>query len=202
MPIGIHNTDEWIREIASRFGKEAIADRIIERERGRLDKALAEYRAFFKGKKVFISAGEFRSLATGGLLHELGFEIVAIRAFHHDEFATPEYEKLKEIVGDFVFNVANVQPFEEANLLKRLKPDLCLGHWNDNTTSAKLGIPSHVIYNTGLSYIGYKGAFEIARRLYRLLKNPAFNRNLSEHVRLPYRESWYGEEPFKYIEEV
>jgi nitrogenase molybdenum-iron protein alpha chain len=202
MPIGVRNTDEWIREIASHFEKETAAVRIIEREHAGLDRALAEYRAFFKGKKVFVSAGEFRSLATGGLLHELGFEIVAIRAFHHDEFAIPEYEKLKETVGDFVFNIANVQPFEEANLLKRLQPDLYLGHWNDNATSAKLGIPSHVIYNTGLSYIGYKGAFEIARRLYRLLKNPAFNKNLSEYARLPYRKSWYREDPFKYIEEV
>jgi nitrogenase molybdenum-iron protein alpha chain len=94
-----------------------------------------------------------------------------------------------------------VQPFEEANLLNRLKPDLFLGHWNDNSTAAKLGIPSHVIYNTGLSYLGYKGAFEIARRLHRQLKNPAFNRNLSRYAELPYRKSWYGENPFKYIKE-
>ncbi|MDR2296534.1 MAG: nitrogenase component 1 [Clostridiales Family XIII bacterium] len=201
MPIGMDNTDAWIREVAAFFGEEAIADRIIERERARLEAALAPYRAFFKGKKAFISAGEFRALATGALLHELGFEIIAIRAFHHDEFAIPEYEKLKSILGDFVFNVANVQPFEEANLLRRLKPDLHLGHWNDNSTAAKLGIPSHVIYNTGLSYIGYKGAFEMARRLYRQLKNPAFNRNLSRYARLPYRGSWYGESPFKYIKE-
>jgi nitrogenase molybdenum-iron protein alpha chain len=199
MPIGIENTNAWVRDAAAFFGKEAAAELVIKNENQRLNEGLRRYREFFAGKKVFVSAGEFRALATARLLHELGFEIVGLRSFHHDEFALGEYEKLKTIAGDFSFNVANVQPFEEANLLKSLKPDLFLGHWNGNSTSAKLGIPSHVIYNTGLSYIGYRGAFEIARRLYRQLSNPAFNENLSRYVRLPYKQSWYGENPFKYI---
>jgi nitrogenase molybdenum-iron protein alpha chain len=201
MPIGIENTNEWVRDAARHFGKEKAAEAIIKNENDRLNAALAKYRAFFTGKKVFVSAGEFRALATGNLLAELGFTIAGIRSFHHDEFASGEYEKLKTKAGDFEFNIANVQPFEEANLLKKLKPDLFLGHWNGNSTAAKLGIPSHVVYNTGLSYIGYRGTFEIARRLYRELVNPAFNENLSRYVRLPYRESWYGENPFKYIKE-
>ncbi|MDR1930244.1 MAG: nitrogenase component 1 [Treponema sp.] len=199
MPIGIENTNEWIRDAARFLGREEAAGEIIKNENALLDEGLKTYREFFKGKRVFVSAGEFRALATANLLHELGFEIAGLRSFHHDEFASGEYEKLKKIAGDFPFNIANVQPFEEANLLKRLKPDLFLGHWNGNSTSAKLGIPSLVIYNTGLSYIGYRGVFELARRLYRQLRNPAFNERLSRYVRLPYREEWYGEDPFKYI---
>ncbi|MDR1932192.1 MAG: nitrogenase component 1 [Spirochaetales bacterium] len=199
MPIGIENTNDWIREAARFFGREKAAEKIIRTENERLGKALEGYRKFFQGKKVFVSAGEFRALATANLLGELGFEIVGVRSFHHDEFAAGEYEKLKKIAGDFSFNIANAQPFEEANLLERLKPDLFLGHWNGNSTSAKLGIASHVIYNTGLSYIGYKGVFEIARRLFRQLRNPAFNKHISKYARLPYRESWYAEDPFKYI---
>ncbi len=126
--------------------------------------------------------------------------MVGIRSFHHDDFADVEYEKLaREAKSDYVVDIANVQPFEEANLLQRLKPDLFLGHANGNMTAAKLGIPTHVIYNTGLAYIGYRGVYEIARRLYRQLKNPAYNRNLSENLRLPYTENWYGAEPFSYL---
>jgi hypothetical protein len=44
-----------------------------------------------------------------------------------------------------------------------------------------------------------KAAFELARRLYRQLANPAFNAKLSKYVRLPYREDWYGRDPFSYI---
>ena len=150
-----------------------------------------------------MSAGEIRAFVTSGLLIELGFEIAGVRSFHHDEYADTEYQKLAEKTEkDFVVNIANAQPFEEANLLKRLKPDIFLGHWNGNGTAAKLGIPASVIYNTGLSFIGYKGVYEIARRLYKQLKNTAYNRKLSSHVRLPYREGWYGEDAFKYLREA
>jgi nitrogenase molybdenum-iron protein alpha chain len=199
MPIGIANTNEWLRDLGRFFHIEGAVEKLIETENARLNAGLARFREFFRGKRVFVNAGEFRALATAGLLVELGFEIAGIRSFHHDEFALGEYEKLQKIAGDFPFNIANCQPFEEANLLKRIKPDLFLGHWNGNSTAAKLGIPSHVIYNTGLAYIGYRGAYEIARRLRRQLSNPVFAQKLGKYVRLPYRESWYGEDPFKYI---
>ncbi|MDR0917170.1 MAG: nitrogenase [Oscillospiraceae bacterium] len=200
MPIGIENTNIWIRDIAERLGKSAMAERLIARETVELEEALAKYHPFFKGKRVFISAGEFRALATANLLHDLGFEIAGIRSFHHDEFANVEYEKLlKNTDENLVINIANCQPFEEANLLNTIKPDLFLGHWNGNSTATKLGIPSHVIYNSGLAYLGYRGVFELARRLYRQLANPAFNRNLSRHTRLPYKADWYDKNPFTYI---
>jgi nitrogenase molybdenum-iron protein alpha chain len=200
MPIGIENTGLWLRDVASRFGFEEQAEEIIAREEQELNDALAVFRPLFKGKRVFISAGEFRALATARLLEELGFQVSGIRSFHHDEFAEVEYAKLADSsTEDYVIDIANVQPFEEANLLKKLKPDLFLGHANGNGTAAKLGIPTHVIYHTALSYIGYKGVYEIARRLNRQLKNPIYNRNLADNVRLPYRDEWYGANPFTYI---
>jgi nitrogenase molybdenum-iron protein alpha chain len=200
MPIGIENTSRWLRDVAAFFHLEEQAEKLIVQEEADLNAALAEFKPAFEGKKVFISAGEIRAFANGYLLTELGFEIVGIRSFHHDEFAEVEYEKLAAISKkDFPVNIANVQPFEEANLLKKLKPDLFLGHWNGNATASKLGIATHVIYNTGLSYIGYKGVYELARRLFRQLKNSGFNRNLSEHVKLPYSQKWYDAEPFSYI---
>jgi len=202
MPIGIENTGLWLRDVAARFGEEEKAERIIEHEERELNEALEEFRPLFKGKKVFISAGEFRALATARLLEELGFTVSGIRSFHHDEFAEVEYQKLaKSSKDDYVIDIANVQPFEEANLLKRLKPDLFLGHANGNGTAAKLGIPTHVIYNTGLAYIGYKGVYEIARRLYRQLKNPIYNRKLAENLRLPYSDAWYTSDPFSHIDQ-
>jgi len=200
MPIGISNTSLWIRDVAAHFGFEEQAERLIAVEEAELKAALEQFRPVFEGKKVFISAGEFRALATARLLQEVGLEVVAIRSFHHDQFADIEYEKLaKEAKTDYVVDIANVQPFEEANLIKRLKPDLFLGHHNGNMTAAKLGVPTHVIYNTGLAYIGYRGVFEVARRLHRQLSNPAFNRNLADNLRLPYSEAWYESEPFAYL---
>ncbi|MBI1921049.1 MAG: nitrogenase component 1 [Geobacter sp.] len=200
MPIGINNTGLWIRDVATRFGQEEAAERLIAAEEAELEEALAEFRPLFAGKTVFVSAGEFRALATAKLLEELGFRVVGIRSFHHDAYAEGEYEKLAATAGeDYVIDIANVQPFEEANLLSRIRPDLFLGHANGNMTAAKLGIPTHVIYNTGLAYIGYRGVYEIARRLHRQLRNPIYNRKLSRHLQLPYSDEWYGESPFSHI---
>ncbi len=199
MPIGIANTSVWLREIAGHFGLEAKVEEIIRDEEAELHRALAVFLPSFKDKKVFLSAGEYRTLATANLLAELGFEIAALRPFHHDEFAEVEYAKLLEHGKDFVLNIANCQPFEEANLLKKIKPDLFMGHLVCNSTAAKLGIPTHTIYNIGLNYVGYKGVFELSRRLFRQLRNPVFNRNLSNHVKLPYQEQWYDEDAFKHI---
>ncbi|GHV74171.1 oxidoreductase nitrogenase component 1 [Spirochaetia bacterium] len=199
MPIGIANTGDWIRLAAKHFGKEEAAERLIARETADLDRALVPYREFFAGKTAFVSAGEYRALATSQLLHELGFKIIGVRAFHHDEFAEHEYEKLEQIAGDIPFNVANMQPFEEANMLKRLNPDLFLGHSQSNATAAKMGIPTHTVFSSSLPYIGYRGAFELARRVYKQLINPVFGKT---YFKLPYKESWYKENPFKYIREA
>ena len=49
------------------------------------------------------------------------------------------------------------------------------------------------------SYMGYKGVFEVATRLERLLENPSFFKTLGETTTLPYKETWYGKDPFAYI---
>lgn len=200
MPIGIGNTGSWLRDVAARVGREAQAQEIVAREEAELRFALERFRPVLEGKTVLVSAGEYRALATATLLSELGLKILAVRTFHHDEFAEAEYETLAARAGDGVtLNVANCQPFEEANLIRRLEPDVFLGHYAGNATASKLGVATHTIYHVGLNYIGYKGAYELAARLYRQLKNPAFHRRLAAHATLPYRKSWYAAEPFAYI---
>lgn len=199
MPIGVDNTALWLRDIGAALGQEKEVEDIIRDEEAKLWQALAPLLPLFKGKRAFLSAGEYRTLATANLLLELGFEIAALRPFHHDAFADVEYKKLLAKSPDFTLNIANCQPFEEASLLKKIKPDLFMGHLVGNQTASKLGIPTHTIYNIGLNYIGYKGVLELARRLHRQLRNPAFHQRLSRHAKLPYHDSWYQEDPFKYI---
>ena len=94
MPIGIENTHLWLREIAAFFGVQEQAETLIASEERELRAALAPLLPLFAGKTVFVSAGEFRALATSNLLLELGFELVGLRSFHHDAFAEGEYDKL------------------------------------------------------------------------------------------------------------
>ncbi|MDR1081586.1 MAG: nitrogenase component 1 [Deltaproteobacteria bacterium] len=225
MPIGIANSGRWLRDLGDAVGRAAEAGKIAEKEEGLLRDALEPFLPAFRGRRAFVSAGEYRSLATASLLQELGFEVCGIRSFHFDSYAEVELEKLsraRECSGQgtagrraggagrgsaaqggdgdgFVFNVANVQPFEEANLLRRLKPDVFLGHMHGNSTAARMGIPCQVIYNSGYGYLGYRGAYDLARRLHRKMANPGFYRRLGQFGKLPYRESWYGEDPFSRI---
>jgi nitrogenase molybdenum-iron protein alpha chain len=200
MPVGIENTSQWLRDIAAFFKKSAQAEAIISQEETELRAALQPFLFALRGKRAFLSAGEFRALATANLLCELGCELVAVRPFHHDEFANVEYEKLQRNTGDVALNIANCQPFEEANLIARLKPDIFLGHLVGNSTASKMGVATHTIYHIGLNYVGYKGAYELARRLARQLRNPAFHKNLANNLKLPYKQSWYRRDPYSFIQ--
>jgi nitrogenase molybdenum-iron protein beta chain len=49
-----------------------------------------------------------------------------------------------------------------------------------------------------ITYGGFSGVFEFARRLYRQLSCPSLNRKFPEYIKLPYKASWYDEDPFKF----
>ncbi|OPY58376.1 MAG: Nitrogenase molybdenum-iron protein alpha chain [Pelotomaculum sp. PtaU1.Bin035] len=200
MPIGINNTNQWLRDIAKFFALEDNAEKVIAAENAGLEEALAPIRKNLRGKKAMLSAGEIRTFATAVWLQELGMEIVAVRPYHYDEFGEVELDKLAAVSPDLKVNVATVHPYETVNLIERHRPDLYLGHSSDNIWAAKLGIPILPIYGGANTYVGYVGAFDIARRINRVLKNISFNRHLRNNVRQPYYQSWYGEDPFKYIQ--
>lgn len=199
-PIGISNTNQWLRDIAAFFKLEAVAERIIARETAELNEALAPYLANLKGKKVMLSAGEMRTFATAVLLQELGMNVVAVRPYHYDQFGEVELDKLLAANQEIPVNVATGQPFEEVNLIEKLQPDLFLGHMYENVWAAKSGVPVLPIFGGVVNtYAGYTGVFDIVRRISRILKNPSFNRQLKENVRQPYYRDWFQAEPFQYI---
>ncbi|MFP3154514.1 nitrogenase [Lachnospiraceae bacterium ZAX-1] len=199
MPIGIENTSIWLRQIAEVFGLEEVAERIIKAETEELNKALEPIKRFLAGKTAMLSAGEIRTFSTAVLLQELGMEILAVRPYHYDEFGGIEVKKLEKVNAGIRVNVATAQPFEAVNILKRVDPDIYIGHNSDNIWAAKCGVPILPIYGTNSIYSGYAGAYDIARRLKRHFLNTVFNKKLAKNVRQPYRESWYAQDPFKYI---
>ncbi len=199
MPIGIRNTGIWLKQVAKFFGLEEAADKIIEEEEKELTRALVSLLDTLKGKTAMLSAGEIRTLSTAILLQELGMEILAVRPYHYDEFGENEVAKLEKADPNIIINVATAQPFEAVNLIYRNKPDVYIGHNSDNVWAAKCGCSILPIYGAGNVYSGYAGAFDVARRLFRHFNNTAFNDKLSKHVRQPYRESWYHQNPFQYI---
>ena len=201
IPIGTDNVRLWLLDIADFFGIREKALEVIEAEEAELREALKPLRKVFKGKKAFVSTGEIRAGAQATMLEQdLGMQVVGIRSHHYDQFGEIVFEHFKGR-DDLTINVAANQPFEQVNLLRRLKPDIYLGHMGSNVWAAKQGYPVLPIFGPVNSYMGYKGVFEVATRLERLLQNPEFFTTLGETTRLPYKESWYDQDPYSYIEQ-
>lgn len=203
IPIGITNTNKWIRDIALFFGIEERAERFIESENRELNKALAPYRQQLQGKKVFLTGGEIRIMTTAELLYNLGMEVIGLRGYHFDKYGEILLDEfLEDVPGtdNTVFNVGAGQLFEQANLLRRLQPDLYVGHLGGNGSASKQGFSIFPLFGQSNDYLGYQGVFEVATRVARIMRNSSFNRNLGGNTKLPYRESWYSQDPFTYID--
>jgi len=200
IPIGRKNTDRWILLIAEKFGLEKEARRFIAEENRILDESLNKYRNVLKGKKVFLAGGEVRIIATAEIIQDLGMEIVGFKAHHFDQFIEPIFDAL-ENVDDVTIGVATNQPFEQANLIQRLKPDVLITHSGGNNIAAKHGLPQLPLFGPTYNYMGYSGVFDITRRLARVMRNNQFNKNLAENTSLPFKKEWYDKDPFAYIKE-
>ncbi|MFL0195339.1 nitrogenase component 1 [Clostridium sp. WILCCON 0269] len=197
MPIGIRNTDKWFRGIAALVGKEKEAEGYIEKEHERILPQIDKIKKRLQGKRVFICGGTGRSFAAAALIDDFGMKLVGLETPTYDVDAQIDIEYLNEIHQDYIVDVANMQPFEQINLVRRLKPDVFIGV---PTWAAKLGIPTTHVLDMKRPTMGYDGILYLGSKIADQIENPGFNKKLARHARLPYRESWYEENPFKYIQ--
>lgn len=196
MPIGLRNTDKWYRGVAEMTGREKEVEEIIAREHERIEPLVKKIRQRLEGKRIFICGGTGRSFAAAALVDDFGMKLVGLETPTYDEDAQADIEYLNGIHKDFVVDIANMQPFEQVNLLQKLKPDCFLGvpDW-----AAKLGYPTTHVLDGKRPTMGYDGLIYLGNKIADQLSNPGFNRKLAAHTRLPYRDSWYQEDAFKYI---
>jgi nitrogenase molybdenum-iron protein alpha chain len=198
IPIGSGATRKFIMEIAQFFGLEKEADKILVKEEEKLKAALAPIRERVKGKKVLISGGYLRIGTTGLLANEIGMEVVGFRHFNFDSFGNKLFEEIGETIGDISNSISN-QPSELVNQVKKLKPDMAISHPGVGIWINKLGIPSITLFAQRFAFFGYRGAYDLARRIDRTLLNTNYAKNLSRNIKLPYKESWYERSPYHYI---
>lgn len=196
MPIGIRNTDKWFLGIALQVGKKKEALEIISAEHKRIEPLVKEIKERLQGKKVFICGGTGRSFAAAALIDDFGMELVGLETPTYDKDAQEDVEYLNTIHKDYVIDIANMQPFEQVNLLNKLKPDAFIGvpSW-----AAKLGIPTTHVLDGKRPTMGYDGLLYLGNKIADQLENPGFNKKLAEHTRLPYKKDWYNQSAFKYI---
>jgi nitrogenase molybdenum-iron protein alpha chain len=197
MPIGVRNTDAWYRGIARLFGKEREAEAHIAQEHERVLPKIEDVRKRLQGKRVFICGGTGRSFAAAALIDDFGMKLVGLETPTYDEDAQLDIEYLNEIHGDFVVDIANMQPFEQVNLVRKLKPDVFIGvpSW-----ASRLGIPTTHVLDMKRPTMGYDGILYLGHKIADQVENPGFNKKLARHARLPYKASWYEDNAFKFIE--
>ncbi len=196
MPIGIRNTDKWFRGIAQLVGKEKEAEEHIAHEHQRIQPLIKAIRQRLQGKRVFICGGTGRSFAAAALIDDFGMRLVGLETPTYDIDAQIDIEYLNGVHGDYIVDVANMQPFEQVNLVNKLKPDVFIGvpAW-----SARLGIPTTHVLDMKRPTMGYDGILYLGNKIADQIENPGFNLKLARHARLPYKPSWYREDAFKYI---
>lgn len=196
MPIGVRNTDKWFKSVAALFGKETEAEAYIVKEHARILPEIEKIKARLQGKRVFICGGTGRSFAAAALIDDFGMKLVGLETPTYDDDAQLDIEYLNEIHGDYVIDIANMQPFEQVNIVNRLKPDVFIGvaSW-----SARLGIPTTHVLDMKRPTMGYDGILYLGNKIADQIENPGFNIKLAAHARLPYKKTWYETNPFKFI---
>lgn len=193
LPIGIKSTNIWIRKIAAHFHLEDEAEKLIEKENKELLEAIKPFAEVLKGKRIFVGGGETRILTTAEFYKSIGMEVVGLKSHNMDRFVENLINEIDN--PNLLVEVAAGQPAEELNNLSRLKPDLYIGHIGANGWVTKLGIPNIPLFGTNINYMGYSGAYELARRAARALKNTNFSKNISRHTELPLTEEWMRTDP-------
>jgi nitrogenase molybdenum-iron protein alpha chain len=200
LPIGIQSTNQWIWDIAEYFHLEKEAEKLIKFETEQLNEALESFKEILNGKTLYVGGGETRIFTTGVFFRDLGMDVIGLKPHNFDRFAFPYLEEFEN--EDTVVHVAPGQPSEELNLLNRYRPDLYIGHIGANAWVTKLGIPNMPLFGMAFNYMGYSGAYELARKAVKILKNTSFVHKISQNVALPFRADWFETDPYSNINDM
>ncbi len=198
-PFGTKWTDEWLREIAKVTNRENIVEKVIIDLRKEYLPKIEFYREKFKGKRLYVFAGDSYTHNMSVLAYELGFEIIGVTGLHHDQRSDNEsintLDAMVDNIGDIAnFTICNKQPYRHIKILRELKPDLLITrHGGITSIGSKLGIPS-IFEGDANASIGYSGLVGLAKRLDEALQTVKLVKNIAKHTEYPYTDWWLSED--------
>lgn len=195
LPVGIAGTQAWLTAIGTVLNLEKEVADLHARESRALD-PLLEKRSL-RNKRVYISLPASAALGTAGLVEELGGEVAGITVQYVDKLHEKKLTELAAKKPELRLHVAQGQPFEEANILNRLKPDLYIGIAGLAVWAAKTGIPAVSAENAGI--LGYRGISRLISCVDKALQNKFYVEKLAKHTASPYHNNWYQRSPDWYI---
>lgn len=189
-PIGVRATGNWLVAAGEALGVESAARVLHERESERVRQALGDFT--LEGRRVYLSLAPSTAFAVAELVEEFGGELAGLTVSHLGRLQTPHLELLSSRYPALQIHVADGQPFEELNIVRRIAPDLYIGDGAHLGQLSKLGIPVVSLENS--PFLGYEGVLSVARRISAALRNRAFVETLAV-TGTPYREEWLKRSP-------
>jgi len=196
-PVGFQRTADWLNIISKATGTNDEASKLISEFKIILKDIFNE--KILSDKKVYINLPASVAISVSTLVEELGGEVVGITTPHIDNLGKEDLLYLKNGINNFKLHVADGQPFEEGNLLNRIKPDLYIGGLGENVWAARQGIPVVSLNSTGI--YGFNGIIKFAHVVSKALKNKCLVNHFSENKRLPYVYTWFNKSPNWYIKQ-
>jgi nitrogenase molybdenum-iron protein alpha/beta subunit len=189
-PVGLRATGRWLLAAGEALGVESVARALHERESERVRQALVDFS--LEGRRVYLSLVPSTAFAVAELVEEFGGELAGLTVSHLGRLQTSQLELLSSRHPALQIHVADGQPFEELNIVRRIAPDLYIGDGAHLGQLSRLGIPVVSLENT--PFLGYEGVLSVARRISAALRNRAFVEALAV-TGTPYREEWLKRSP-------
>ncbi len=171
---GKRDTSKGLLAIAEALDDAELIERtkkLISRKEQKIEKQLAPYQAFFKGKKAILNTGGNKTWSIAAALQDLGIEVVATAVKKATE---DDREKARQTLGEK--GVLMMNPgVEQAKLIDETSADLLLAGGRSLYTAIKKGIAfADVNQEKKKSYGGYDGLLNLAEDLKNAIQNPVF----------------------------
>ncbi|MDR1109305.1 MAG: nitrogenase [Deltaproteobacteria bacterium] len=203
-PIGIANTDAWLREIGARLDLSERAEEVIASERARwvprmekIQEGFAKVKADNGGDfRVMGSLGQGRLVTQTPFFRELGVSTPVALCQDFDDLLLEDVERLLERVGDFEIIVNTFQAAEVAHTARKHDPDMVLScPFQGSAYKRQKGMTRiHALRGDGRLWsaqAGYAGAVACGNFLLQATKNRSFQNTMLAKTEDPYREWWY-----------
>lgn len=197
-PLGIEATGAWLRALGVALERPAEIAALIARETARLEPVLHAAKSF-EGTRVFVNLLPSQALAFGAIARELGLVVAGIKAPWAASTHAALLDELHARAPETPFLVGEGQPFEEANLLARIQPDLYITAGSPPVHALRAGLA--VVDLEGASLLGFAGVERLAREIERVLANRSLARFLAEADNQPYDPAWLKKSVHWYIKQ-
>ncbi|MFW6022230.1 MAG: nitrogenase iron-molybdenum cofactor biosynthesis protein NifE [Halanaerobiaceae bacterium] len=172
--VGIEDTVNSLRKIASLIGDKETYQKIDKFVEKRMDKALKEmdkYRQRLRGKKVAIYVGGgFKAISLIKQCKNLGMNPVMVGT---QTGKAEEYEQIHQLIDDGTVVLDDANPSELENFMMEKEVDLLVGGVKERPLAYKLGV-AFCDHNHERKHplIGFDGAVNFARELDRSVNSP------------------------------